>query len=840
MSDSSLAQEWQPKRAPLMTRWAKDVSPKNVHPEYPRPQMVRKHWMSLNGLWDLEIRRVEGGKRGRQEGHGAFDGFDPSDSSERSASPRDSEVRWKGKILVPFPVESALSGVMKPVAPADELVYRRSFTVPAKWKGKRILLHFGAVDWSATVFVNGKEVGSHLGGYNAFSFDITDNLRPEASRKGAKAQRGTSGPSEAEQELVVMVRDPTDQGTQPRGKQVLKPEGIWYTPTSGIWQTVWLEPIGETHFKAVYGVPRATWSNVLVFFDIVSAKPEHEVDVEVWDEQRQSHRTTLSLGGHAKPQEQMTAVAMPMLPSVVYWSPDRPHLYGMRIRVRDRGGTVLDEVDSYFAIRSIWIGKDDRARSRIFLNGKPYFLIGLLDQGFWPDGLYTPPSDAALKYDLEVTKKLGFNFIRKHVKVEPDRFYYWCDMMGILVFQDMPSGDKYIGGRDPDITRTKESGEQFERELTAMIRNLRNHPCIVGWVPYNEGWGQWDTARITDLIKKLDPTRLVVSASGWTDRGTGDLIDWHAYPGPAAPKPEAKRASFLGEFGGLGLPIEGHTWQKEGWGYRTYKTHESYRAALDTLFQNLRFLIDEPGLSGAVYTQTTDVETELNGLMTYDRAVIKPDVERLAKVVKALFLPPPKVAAIVPTSEAIGQEWAYTTDRIDPSDLSWTRRDFDDSGWEKGPGGFGTQGTPGALVRTVWTTPEIWLRRTVEIPTPQSAVRNSNWRSPHLRIHHDEDVEVYLDGDLILRRAGYTTGYILVPIDASLLKPGKRLLAVRCKQTGGGQYIDVGIVDVIESPSGSPSRPPARKASPKSSSRSAPEGSEARLRKARRARGGTD
>lgn len=726
---------WTPKEAPIMTRFANDVSATNPLPEYPRPTMVRKDWMSLNGIWGLYIYEKQPRKLNVPDKHVA--------------------------IRVPFPIESALSGVMERMGPEKEAMYHRTFKVPAKWKGKRVLLHFGAVDWEATVFVNGKELGTHRGGYDGFSFDITDALK------------------EGENDLRVKVWDPSEMSWQPHGKQYLKNEGIWYTPTTGIWQTVWLEPVPEASIRSLKIENNADGAPVLT---VEASKPGAQIRVKFYEGDR-----LLSDSSAPAASTWVLTASKPRL-----WSPENPFLYRVIVELVELPqGRVLDRVDSYAAFRTISLGKDDKGRTRICLNGKPYFLVGPLDQGFWPDGLYTAPTDKALKYDLEVTKKLGFNFIRKHVKVEPERWYYWCDKMGFLVFQDMPSGDKYIGGNDPDITRSKESADQFMAELTAMIECRRKHPCIVGWVPFNEGWGQWMTKEVTDFVRKLDPTRLIDNPSGWTDRGVGDMHDIHSYPGPASPKPEANRAAFLGEFGGLGLPMPEHMWQKEGWGYRSYKTRTELTDGIVALFQNLRFLIDEPGLSGAVYTQTTDVEQEVNGLMTYDRAIIKPDAARLTKAVKALFLPPPVVNPVVATSEEKGVDWSYRTTAPMPG-LGWTSPRPGELGWKTGPGGFGTRGTPGAIVRTEWNTPEIWLRREIEIPAGRLA-------SPHLRIHHDEDVEVYLDGKPLLKRTGYTTGYVLVPIpaaEAKRLTPGRHLLAVHCKQTGGGQYVDVGIVDV--------------------------------------------
>jgi Glycosyl hydrolases family 2, TIM barrel domain/Glycosyl hydrolases family 2/Glycosyl hydrolases family 2, sugar binding domain len=727
------AADWAPAPGPLLTRWAKDVRPDNALPEYPRPQMVRKDWVNLNGLWQFAVR--------------------PKDAARPN--------QWDGQILVPFPIESALSGVMKRVATDQRLWYRRTFTRPAAHPEGRLLLHFGAVDWDATAWVNGKEVGSHRGGYDPFTFDVTDALKPSG-----------------DQELVVSVSDPTDAGTQPRGKQVRRPGGIWYTPTSGIWQTVWLEPVPPTYIQVLKIVPEVGRERVLVTAAVANPAAGDEVELQV--------------PGVGSPDFVLGAPGQPITRTVAnpkLWTPDTPHLYDLRVRLV-RGGRVVDEVESYFGLRSIAVGADDKGVTRVLLNGKPLFQYGLLDQGFWPDGLYTAPTDDALKSDIEATRRLGFNLARKHVKVEPDRWYYWCDKLGLLVWQDMPSGDRYIRPRDPDITRTPESARQFEAELKAMIDALHNHPSIVMWVPFNEGWGQFDTARIAGWIKQHDPTRLVNSASGWTDRGVGDVHDIHVYPGPGMPNPEEKRAAVLGEFGGLGLPVKGHTWQDErNWGYRSYKTPEELTEAYLRLVTRLRPLVGR-GLSAAIYTQTTDVEVEVNGQLTYDRALVKMDAAKVAAANRALHLPPPTVEEVVPTSQARGLVWRYTTTK--PAD-GWEKPEFDAAGWQEGPGGFGTEGTPGAVVRTRWATADIWLRRAVELRDVPADL--------YLWVHHDEDVEVYLNGVLAATAGSYVTDYGPEPISAAALKalkPGTNVLAVHCKQTGGGQYIDVGLVRLKE------------------------------------------
>jgi hypothetical protein len=428
------------------------------------------------------------------------------------------------------------------------------------------------------------------------------------------------------------------------------------------------------------------------------------------------------------------------------------------------------------------------------LNNKFVFQFGPLDQGFWPDGLYTAPTDDALKYDIEVTKKLGFNMARKHVKVEPQRWYYWCDKLGLLVWQDMPSGDRGINDRATnDLNRSPESAANYEREWKAIIDANRNHPCIVMWVPFNEGWGQFDTKRIVEMTKQYDPTRLVDNASGWTDRGVGDVHDIHRYPGPGSPQPEPNRAAVLGEFGGLGLPLDGHTWLARGnWGYRSFTDQKALTDAYVGLLRRMHPMIGDPGLSAAVYTQTTDVEVEVNGLMTYDREVIKPDEKRIAEAARKLYSPPPQFVTIVPDSRKEGQPWRFTLQK--PAD-DWSKPDFDDAKWSKGFAGFGTKETPNTTVKTQWNTPDIWIRRTFDLP------EGTKLNDPHLLMHHDEDSEVYLNGVLATHQTGYITDYEEFPLSpeaAATLKPGKNTIAVHCHQTTGGQYIDLGIVDVKE------------------------------------------
>jgi len=717
--------EWKPAEGPLLTKWSADVSPDNALPEYPRPQMVRKHWLNLNGLWDYAIA--------------------PKDRTQ----PRD----FDGQILVPFPIESALSGVMKRVGPDHRLWYYRTFEVPKRWgEGNRILLHFGAVDWDTTVWVNGLKIGSHQGGFDPFTLDITHALRP-------------AGP----QKIVLSVWDPTDAGDQPRGKQVRKPNGIWYTPVTGIWQTVWLEPVSRRYIDGLKLTPDVDGSKLNVEIGTKLTRSDN-VKVEV------------SANGNVVAQANgLNHIEVP-IPNAHLWSPDDPFLYDVKITLGHFNLPVVnDQVQCYFAMRKISLEKDADGINRLFLNGKPVFQYGPLDQGWWPDGLYTAPTDAALKYDIEVTKQFGMNMARKHVKVEPDRWYYWCDKLGLLVWQDMPSANN----------KSDEGKKQFEAEWSRVVNAFYNHPSIVMWVPFNEGWGQYDTPRIVEMTKKLDSTRLVNNASGWTDKEVGDVHDIHSYPGPGCPPLEEARAAVLGEFGGLGLPVRGHTWQDEkNWGYRSYDDREKLTDAYLVLLGNLRSLIGG-GLSAAVYTQTTDVEIEVNGLMTYDRAMIKMDTDTIRAAAEKLYLPPPIVTTIVPTSQSKGQVWRYTTTQ--PAD-GWQQDEFDDSDWTIGKGGFGTESTPGAVIGTTWDTSDIWLRRTIDLAghVPSELF---------LTVHHDEDAEVYINATLIAKLSGYTSGYIRAPLNAkakAAFKPGLNKLAVHCHQTNGGQYIDVGFVDVKE------------------------------------------
>ncbi len=576
-----------------MTKWANAVTPENALTEYPRPQMQRPDWMNLNGLWDYTI--VPNGDAYPQQ--------------------------YDGKILVPFAVESALSGVAKTVGKDSIIWYKRNINLPNSRKGKKYLLHFGAVDWQTDVFINGKLAGTHKGGYDPFSFDITAFLQKNEA-----------------QELLVKVWDPTDEGPQPRGKQVENPHGIWYTPVTGIWQTVWLETVPENYITATKQSP-----------DIDNKFINISASVDGFIEATDRLIITINEGQKVIGKQETTPGQKVniAIPGMQLWSPDKPFLYDITIGLY-RNGKLLDEIKTYTAMRKISMAKDKHGIQRMMLNNEFVFQYGPLDQGWWPDGLYTAPTDEALRFDIEKTKSLGFNMIRKHVKVEPARWYYHCDKLGMLVWQDMPSGDlgnqwdsrPGIIGRGTEKQRTPESKSIFRTEWKAIMESLHNFPCIVVWVPFNEAWGQFDTREIAEWTMQQDATRLVNTASGGNFENVGHIIDMHNYPEPVLPDPAlfgADRVIVLGEFGGLGLPVEGHTWQeKNNWGYQSFKNKEELGNRYADFIHRLPDMI-RAGMSAAVYTQTTDVEVETNGLMTYDRKVIKFSEEQMRQLHEALY-----------------------------------------------------------------------------------------------------------------------------------------------------------------------------------------------------------
>jgi beta-galactosidase/beta-glucuronidase len=576
------AQDWKPAGDKIKTSWAEKVNPAEPLPDYPRPQMVREKWKNLNGLWDYAI---------LPKGNILADKFD-------------------GKILVPFAIESSLSGVQKTVGDQKELWYHRTFTIPSTWTGKRVIINFGAVDWKADVWINDIKIGSHTGGYTPFSFDITSYIITGKDQK-----------------LVVRVWDATDAGYQPHGKQVNKPSGIWYTPVTGIWQTVWIEPVEQAYISQIKSVPDVDGGSVSITALAQNTLPGDLIGVKVLENGK-----LISSGKASVGQEVLLGIPMAKL-----WSPESPFLYDMEVTLI-RNQVTNDVVKSYFGMRKISVKRDEMGVMRIQLNNKDYFQFGPLDQGWWPDGLYTAPTDEALHYDIKRTRDFGFNLIRKHVKVEPARWYYHCDREGILVWQDMPSGDEsphwqmrnYFNGKE--FVRSATSEENFRKEWKEIIDLCYSNPCVVTWVPFNEAWGQFKTNEIAEWTKSYDPSRLVNPASGGNHYDTGDMLDIHNYPDPVLAMFDSKRSCVLGEYGGIGLALDNHLWEQgRNWGYVQYKTTEEATDAYIILAEKLKKLIPAC-YSAAVYTQTTDVESEVNGLMTYDRKIVKLNEDRIRKI----------------------------------------------------------------------------------------------------------------------------------------------------------------------------------------------------------------
>lgn len=545
-------------------------------PEYPRPQLARADWMNLNGPWDYAI----------------------------TAGTRQ-PAAYEGSILVPFSPEAELSGVGRSLKSGECLWYHRQVLIPAQFSGKRLLLHFGAVDQAATVWVNDRQAGSHVGGYLPFTLDITDLIENGAA------------------DIVVRVTDDTEKSGLTRGKQRTKRGGIWYTPQSGIWQTVWMEAVPESYVK-----------NLLIIPDFDSAAVEISAEI-VGD----------ALAYAQFNGQSYLLPALIPVPDFEPWCPENPKLYGFTVTCGE------DLVQSYFAMRKFSVEKDEKGVPRLFLNNRPYFHNGLLDQGYWPDGLYTAPTDEAMIHDISTAKAMGFNMLRKHIKVEPLRWYYHCDRYGMLVWQDMPCG----GGRyDPLIVSAplvtnihlrdtaywifgrsdSKARAQFKAELGAMVNHLYNCPCIAMWVPFNEGWGQFDAAKMYDFVRSIDPTRTIDHASGWHDQGVGQMVSRHVYFRKYAFKADKKgRAVLLSEFGGYNHHVSGHCFNNKNFGYKNFETPAQLEIAIEDLYQKQIGPAKMEGLAAAVYTQLSDVEDELNGLMTYDRKVVKIAPESMRKAI---------------------------------------------------------------------------------------------------------------------------------------------------------------------------------------------------------------
>ena len=615
------ARGWTKKEAPITTPWFDVVSPANALPEYPRPTMVRDKWINLNGLWNYAIT--------------------PKSTETKPAT-------FDGEILVPYSIESALSGVMKALLPTQRLWYERTFKVPQAWRDQRILLHFEAVDWDATVYINGKEAGQHQGGYDRFSLDITSFLK-----------------SEEEQLLTVSVLDPTDQGKQLRGKQKLRPADAFYTATSGIWQTVWLEPVPYSSVSKLHITTDAVTESIQVAIEgQISPRPK-QFRVEVIDGGKSiaakdgilgseiNSAVIANLTWYKATMAWSTASLEVKIPNAKLWSPESPFLYDLRITLMDSVGTVLDVVNSYFGIRSIDIREDDKGNWRPYLNGKELTMCGALDQGFWPDGIHTPPTDDALKFDVESAKKIGLNAIRKHIKIEPERFYYWADKLGLLILQDMPSGGQ--GNPFTDLVICPKTAMQTEMEMRVLIQQRWNHPSIISWVMFNEGWGQYETIRHAMWAKQLDPTRLIDEASGFPRHGGGDIVDTH---GGNAPKVKGK-ISLDSETEGGGIEALGHSWPGKHWASWTYnpETKDTGRTNRDSdhplapltdeskawytnrtikFYTDLYRNMDRTGSCGDFKVQLYDLEIEGNGFLSYDRKVWKIDPDKVKKAIENL------------------------------------------------------------------------------------------------------------------------------------------------------------------------------------------------------------
>ena len=735
----SCAGAWQMLQAPLMTQWASLVDTNNPLPEYPRPQLVRTSWTNLNGIWQFQP--------------GATNDSVPTGQTLAS------------QILVPYPMESAISGVMQ----YNEFSwYRRTFTIPSAWSGRRIILHLDAVNWQAMVYVNGQKLGVHKGGYDPFSYDVTSYLNG-----------GTN-------ELILQVYSPQDNGGQPRGKQTLYPGGIMYTSSSGIWQPVWLEPVDASGVSNLKIVPDVDHSQL-------------QLTVNTYATSGVSVVATVSSNGivvsrtTGSPQ---TVLNLPV-PAANLWSPDNPFLYDLQVTVIHNGVTN-DMVTSYFGMRKISITVVGGV-PQIYLNNQAYFAMGPLDQGFWPDGIYTAPTDAALKYDLSEEKAFGFNAVRKHIKVERQRWYYWADKLGLLVWQDMPSCNSYTGNPDPPVVDPL----QFIAELTALVTNHWDSPCIIMWDIFNEGQGeagsgdgvgQTNTAYLVQLVKNMDPSRLVNQASGGSYFGVGDVLDSHSYPDPGDPT-SSTQAPVDGEFGGIAWHVNGHLWNpsEAGSGYLLASSVDDIADLYDQYINEaVNFkTIANGGLNAAIYTQITDVENECNGLMTYDR-IPKPDPNRIMISNQKAISGQLSVTTVVPTSQVVPQTWQYTTNT--PA-TNWSAANFNASSWSTSYAGFGTL-DPGVTPNTPWITPGyIYLRRTFN-PGALTARQISDLA---FTVYHDEDVAIYINGVFAASASGYSTSYVPLAMtpqaQAAIIPNGQNVMAVSCYQTTGGQFIDVGISD---------------------------------------------
>ncbi len=730
------SQSWKMQEAELPTRWMKDINIDQPLSEYPRPQLVRDGWINLNGLWEFEP--------------GTADDVTPFGKT------------LSEKILVPFPVESAISGIKRHY---DRLWYRREFSVPKNWKGKRIILHFGAIDWESEIFINGKSVKLHRGGYDAFDVDITPYLK-----KGDK------------QELIVRVYDPTEKLGIPRGKQENPPHGllIMYTPITGIWQTVWMEAVDKNGIEKIKMTPNVDEEKLTLTVRTYNENIENMIiQAKVLDNGKVVS-TTESMPG--------TDMNLPV-PNPKLWSPESPFLYDLEIEIK-RKDKILDKVESYFAMRKVGI-KDRDGKTKVYLNDKPVYNYGLLDQGYWPDGLYTAPTDEALRYDVEIQRKMGYNMVRKHLKVEPMRWYYYADKLGLMVWQDMPSVNSYIHEK-PKIDTL-----QFQHEYKQMIEGLYNVPSITSWIIYNELQGQKTadginpTTRMVELTRKLDSTRLINAASDNNHHDyVGDILDYHSYPPPKIIEPQYGMAGVCGEFGAIALEVKGHEW-KAGEGVGMLKVN-SQKELEDVYAEYIHMLLQFKTynyMSGAVFTQLTDVEQEVNGLLTYDR-IPKVDIDKIKALNEKLIYQDVENTEYF-LSDAINKpcEWKFTSKE---PESDWQFENFNDSDWKVGLSGFGNGNPPNSNEQTNWNTNDIWLRKSIDI----RKLSSEELEKLIMVVYYDEDCEIYINGVLASSNKGYVSNYKQVEINKEALnaiKTGKNTIAVHCHQTTGGQYFDMGL-----------------------------------------------
>lgn len=748
--------------APVMlTRWGREVNPASPLPEHPRPTLVRESWRSLNGTWQ----------------------FEPGFPGQQVPRGRDLE----GEILVPFPMESALSGVGEHHAHSW---YRHRFEVPETWSRDRVLIHFGAVDWEAEVWINGVQYPAHRGGYEPFSLDITGALLP-----GLR-----------EQEVTVRVFDPTDAGEQPRGRQAVQPGAQEHRSVSGIWQTVWIEAVPRRGIDELDVSPDPERGGVMVTALGVDSLGEDSVEIEVLE------RGGL-LGIRKGP------VGEPLFVPITAprtWSPQDPFLYDLRVTRTAPDGLVRDRVSTYFALRTVEVRPDESGVSRVHLNGESLFLQGVHDPGIWPDGLYTAPSDEAMRHDVAMARELGFNLIRKRDKVEPERWYMWCDRLGVLVWQDMPAASN----------ETEKGRSGFEAELTGVLRTVGRHPSVIQWIVFDGGRGEYEVERLTRRVEQLDPTRLVTSTSGGEDPGGGDAVDVHSVPDPVAPAVFDGRLAVVGEYGGLSLPIEGHVWGEtptdgeadqqeepeaeepeagepqveepetgdpEGGGLDPGGLDAEALAFTYEVYSRDLARMKSEGLAAAVYAQLSDVEGQTRGLMTYDREVVKVEPARLARANRGDL---PALVTILPTSEGAGGSWQYC---LDAPGKDWKGEygaqldlpDTEDEAWDDALGAFGAEGSRSSEhpPRTLWDTPDLWLR---------SEFRVGSLAEGELlvRLHHAARVEVWVNGDLVLDREGSTEAYTYFRTGleaAEVLRPGANLIAVHASRLEDAQHLDVGL-----------------------------------------------